>query len=319
MTLVRLLAGASSIALGLSVTPARADSAKQPCAAAFEAGQRSQMVGDLQQAIEGFESCAASSCSAVARRECTRLLDAAQLAIPTVQFDLRFGTDFSKRPVMLSVDDGEARTYDGEVLRVNPGKHRFVLECQGCATVTRLIAFAEQDSKRKEVAFSPACGDADGASPSAVPRTEPPPAPRPPSRPMSAAATSSKPARASMAPRLSSAAEGSRLRDQLIVGSAAALATAGGLGFVGFGLEARSGERALLECTPYCSGASIAEVKRKYVLANVSLGTGLLALGGATIWWFGLRRSSPTPSGSANSRSEWSVELGAISKITRTF
>jgi hypothetical protein len=88
-----------------------------------------------------------------------------------------------------------------------------------------------------------------------------------------------------------------RALDYATGSSSAALATAGGLGFVGFGLEARSGERALLECMPYCSGASIGEVKRNYVLANVSLGTGVLALGGATIWWFGLRRSSPTPSG----------------------
>jgi hypothetical protein len=321
MTRVRLLAGASSVVLGLSVAPARADSAKQQCAAAFEAGQRSQMVGDLQQAIEEFESCAASSCSAVAQRECTRLLGAAQLAIPAVQFDLTFGTDLSKRPVMLSVDDGEPRTYDGEVLRVNPGRHRFVFECQGCATVTRLIAFAEQDSQRKEVAFSPACGDADGASASAVPRAEPrePPPRRPPGSSTSAAAASSKSARASAAPRLSSVAEGSRPSDTLIVGTAAALAIAGGLGFVGFGLEARSGERGLLECAPYCSGASIAEVKRNYVLANVSLGTGVLALGGATVWWLGLRRSSPTPSANAKSRSQWSVELGAISKLARTF
>jgi hypothetical protein len=113
--------------------------------------------------------------------------------------------------------------------------------------------------------------------------------------------------------------EGVALRDTLILGSAAALAVVGGLGFVGFGLEARSAERALSECAPYCSGARIAEVKRSYLLANASLGSGVLALGGGAIWWFGLRGSAQAARSSTASRSQWSVELGAVSKVTRTF
>jgi hypothetical protein len=93
------------------------------------------------------------------------------------------------------------------------------------------------------------------------------------------------------------------------------LVTAGGIGFISFGLEARSGERALRECAPYCSSTRIADVKRSYLLANASLGTGLFALGGAAIWWFGLRPSSQ----SARHGGQWSVELGPINKLIRTF
>jgi hypothetical protein len=319
MTRLQLLAGASSILLGSITNPARADSAKQRCAAAFEEGQRAQMVRDLERAIVEFKSCTVSSCPAAAQRECSRLLDVAQLAIPAVQFELKFAPELSKRPVTLSVDDGEPRTYDREALHVNPGKHRFVFQCEGCATVSRRIVFAERDSKLKEVVLKPECGDAEEARTTVASSPEAPPPTCPPSAASSAAVTSSESARVAVAPTRKATAEGAVLRDTLILGSAAALAVVGGLGFVGFGLEARSAERALSDCAPYCSGARIAEVKRSYLLANASLGSGVLALGGGAIWWFGLRGSSQAPRSNAASRGQWSVELGAVSKVTRTF
>jgi hypothetical protein len=306
------------LVLGLSTSPAQADSPKQRCIAAFEEGQRSQMVGDLQHAIEQFEGCAVSACPAAAQRECSRLLDVAQAAIPTIRFELEFGNRLAERPVMLSVDDIEPRAYEGEVLRVNPGKHRFVFECEGCAPVTRRIVFAEGDSKRKEVVLSPAAGDAEGARNSGLSSPETQPSICPPNGARPGTATSSESAPAPVAPGRGSAGESARLRDILIMGSAATLATAGGLGFIGFGLEARRAERDLAECTPDCSSSRIAEVKRSYVLANASLGGGVLALGGATIWWFGLRPSTRTRNGAA-SHSQWSVELGPINRVTRTF
>lgn len=285
MTWARRMAGASSLLLGLSASPARAEGAKQRCIAAFEEGQRAEMAGDLRRAIEELKTCAVSSCPAVAQRECSHLLEVARAAIPAVQFEVRFAADLGTRPVMLSVDGGEAWRYEGEVLRVNPGKHQFVFQCEGCATVVRRIVFSERDSKRKEVVLKPA----------------------------------REAARVPDAPTRYSRTGGTTLRDKVILGSAAALATVGGLGFIGFALDARHGERALLECSPYCSGARIADVKRSYLLANVSLGGGLLALGGATLWWFGLRRTPQEAGSHAKCGGQWSIEVGAISKVTRTF
>jgi hypothetical protein len=306
------------LVLGLSTSPARADGEKQRCVAAFEEGQRSKMAGDLQRAVEEFDSCAASSCPAAAQRECSRLRDVTQSVIPSVQFELRFRTDFSKRPVLLSVDGAEPRAYDGEVLRLNPGKHRFVFECEGCAPVTRRIAFSEQDSKRKEVVLKPAAGDAKAAAISATPRAQTQPASCPPCA-ISGTGPSSKTARAALSTLRESEAERTRLRDIILIGSAATLAAAGGVGFVGFGLRARNAEHALLDCTPYCSRQRIADVKQSYWFANASLGVGVLALGSATIWWFSVRRSPSTAGSHAGSPSQWSIELGPINRVTRTF
>jgi hypothetical protein len=278
------------------------------------------MAGDLQRAIDELETCAVSSCPAVAQRECSHGLEAARAAMPAIKFEVRFAADLGTRPVMLSVDEGEPRRYEGEVLRVNPGKHRFVFQCEGCAAVTRRIVFSEQDSKRKEVVLKPALEAGGSAKASQVACAEERPSTCPPAAALPAGAgKSSEPARAAGAPTRYWPAESAGLRDKLILGSAAALATVGGLGFIGFGLDGRRGERALRECSPYCSGARIAEVKRSYLLANLSLGSAVLALGSATLWWFGLRRSPQDAGSYADSRGEWSVEVGAISKVTRTF
>ena len=315
MTRVRSIAGAASLLFGLSALPVQAESVKQQCAGAFEDGQRFRIAGDLQRAILQFESCRVSSCPAAAQRECSRLSEVAQSAIPTIHFELTFGAGLPRRPVMLSIDDGEPAAYDGEVLRVNPGKHRFAFECQGCAAVTRKIEFVEQDAKRKEVALNPSGDNDDATKTEAVSPVQAKPANGLPAGASSATASSSKSAVATPAPLEASNEGGPPLVDIVIFGSTAALATAGAIGFVSFSLEARSGERALAECTPDCSDTRIDQVKRNYWLANVSLGTGLLALGGATIWWFSSRPSSET----AGSSGQWSVELGPINKLTRTF
>lgn len=315
VTRIALMATAAGLLFSSSARPARADDAKEQCAAAFEAGQRSQLVGDLQHAIEEFQSCAGSSCSVPAQRECSRLLELAEAAIPSVVFELTFAANLPNRPVTLSIDDREPGIYAGETLRVNRGKHRFVFECEGCTTVTRRIEFADHDSKRKEVVFNPQCGSADASTTGAASTSGAQSTQCPAAGASAPAVKPSESARAPLTPLRNSTADGARLRDTVIFASAAALATVGGIGFVGFGLTARSGERALAECAPYCSDTRIAAVKRNYLLANVSLGTGLLALGGATIWWFGLRSSAP----SAASEGQWSVGLGPISNLRRTF
>jgi len=69
---------------------------------------------------------------------------------------------------------------------------------------------------------------------------------------------------------------------------ALASATLIGVGVVGLasfawlGQRARSGEDDLKECEPTCSRGNVDSVEARYVLANVSLGVGVLALGAAT-------------------------------------
>lgn len=69
----------------------------------------------------------------------------------------------------------------------------------------------------------------------------------------------------------------------LVLAGTVAVAGAGGLTY--FGLSARSAERELEECRPYCSDSRVAVVRARYVASNVSLGIGIAALTAGGLYW----------------------------------
>ena len=319
---MRAAALVALLLISLTARAAAADPPKLQCATAFEDGQRLRMSGNLKLAVEKFESCAAPRCPALVQRECSRLLSAALDAAPTVEFELQFADGVAKRPVSLSIDDGEPEAYEGQLLRVNPGKRRFVFQCEGCATISRRISFAESDHKRKEVVLNALCVEPEVAassstldskarsvSPLEVGSTGP------------VAATGSAPLAPPRRPasRVPTPSALHSNRDAWLLGSGALVITLSGVGFVGFGLQARSGERSLASCAPECSAGRIAQVKRDYWMANASLTTGLVALAGAGIWWFAGRPRAESAHGRAAGSGHWSATLGAFSTVTRTF
>lgn len=312
---------AALLLTSLTTRAAAADAPKRECAVAFEDGQRSRNAGDLKLAVEKFESCAAPRCPDLVQRECSRLLSAALEAVPSIEFELQFAEGLAKRPVSLAIDEGAPVAYEGQSVSVNPGKHRFVFECEGCATSRRRISFAESDHKRKAVVLSSVDVDPEvvvSSSPSDARAREARPLEAEPARPL-VAPDSAPPA----LPRLSALPNpkpsGHSERDALILGGGALLMTTSGVGFVVFGLHARSGERSLASCAPECSAARIARVKRDYLLANASLATGLVTLAGAGLWWFVGRPRTESADGQAAETGRWSVTLGPISTVTRTF
>jgi hypothetical protein len=73
---------------------------------------------------------------------------------------------------------------------------------------------------------------------------------------------------------------------------AGTIAVAGAGGFTYFGLSARSSERDLEDCRPYCSDSQVSVVRARYAAANVSLGLGIAALAAGGLYWS--LRPSPT-------------------------
>jgi hypothetical protein len=74
------------------------------------------------------------------------------------------------------------------------------------------------------------------------------------------------------------------------------LTALGGLGFVGFGAQARKHDRELGRCSPGCSEADVRRTKRDYLLANVSLGVGV-AGAAASLTWIVTRPKRPNQVG----------------------
>lgn len=58
----------------------------------------------------------------------------------------------------------------------------------------------------------------------------------------------------------------------------------GAASFTYFGLKARAADRALESCAPSCDANEVHDIRRDYLLANLSLGVGALGLLGAGAW-----------------------------------
>jgi hypothetical protein len=104
-----------------------------------------------------------------------------------------------------------------------------------------------------------------------------------------------------------------------LIASTAALTMVGAVGFVGFGLSARHGDRNLGSCTPACSPEQVADVKRDYFWANTALATSIVALLGTGLLWVS-SAPAPDPAHRAGStRNHWTVHVGPITTLTARF
>ena len=306
-----------ALALLSSLLPrgAAADETKRRCMAAFEDGQRFEREQDLTGAAEQLGYCSADPCPGAMHQECGRLLTEVQAATPGVVFSVQIPAGTAASSVRISIDGGEARPYSGEVLRLNPGKHQFAFGCDGCRSTLRRILFTDATVKRKEISLHASCSDPD-ASAGTCRATDA--APTSASDVPRAAVKARVPARPP-SPAPQKGGESAPFPRNALIASTAALTMLGGVGFLGFGLQARRGDRNLGSCAPACSPDQVAGVKRDYFWANTALGTGIIALIGTGLLW----ATSVPPESSAHragpKRDNWAVHFGPITTLTATF
>ena len=98
---------AALLLINLTTRAAAADAPKRQCMDAFEAGQRSQMSGDLKLAVEKFESCTVPRCPTLVQRECSRRLSAALDVVQTAEFEARFAESVAKGAVAVAAEATE--------------------------------------------------------------------------------------------------------------------------------------------------------------------------------------------------------------------
>jgi hypothetical protein len=148
----------SSIVVAVSATwilalprLARADPTVSECLdaneAAIAASNRSALRAERAQLV----ICAAPTCPAEVREECTRLIDEVNRLLPTlvVRAVDTAGTEILAVKVIM---DGEvlAERLTGVALPVDPGEHKFVFETQGRASVTKSLVLREAEKERLE-------------------------------------------------------------------------------------------------------------------------------------------------------------------------
>lgn len=244
------------VALGLAtLLLARAAGAadKKACTQAFVEAQRLRKSNELVAAREALVTCGQDACPEVIREKCVEWLPAVEAEIPTVVLVVQTPDGADLRDATARIDGaGELRPIDGKPIPLDPGEHVFEFAYEG-ETKTRTVVITPREKDRRILATFGA-----KAAP-AGPPAEPP-----------AAAPST--------------------------GLPASFFILGGVGVVALGSFAYFGVAALNEksdleasCKPNCTDDDRASVDRKALIADVSLGVAVVALGAAT--WIALSSS----------------------------
>lgn len=247
-----VLAGSSTSQL------AHADGPALDCPSASEEGQRLRDKNKYSDARAMFRACSQPSCPAIVRKDCAKWLaeiDETQPSIVIAAQDAA-GTDLAAVKVL--VDDRQvASKVDGSSIPVDPGEHALRVEAPGHAPLTqRLIVRVSEKNRLVRVVFQ------DGAKPAVT-------APVGPPRPTAEAPTAEPPKR-SGPPVLA------------IVLTGVGVVALGSFGY--FGLTSKSDLSKLRsDCAPFCDKSQLDDVKSRMLIADVSLGVGIVALGVAAV------------------------------------
>ena len=233
---------AATTTLLIGETAARADDREQ-CAAAADQAQQLRDEGKYRRAREQLLVCARDVCPAPIKRDCLEWLSQVENTAPTVVFGARDGTkDLSD--VKVSVDGVQVTDrLDGKSFQMDLGKHTVKFEYQGQVKEEEVIVGAGQKNRNVTVTFG-------AAAP--VPGPTPPP---------------------------SGGEGGGSLVPAAVVGGIGVLALGS---FVIFGLGGKSAVDDLQSCKPHCAETDVDKARTKLIIADISLGVGIVALGVAT-------------------------------------
>ncbi len=122
---------------------------KAACAAAYEKGQEAQNESKLVEAREFFLACSAEDCPNVVRTECNAALPSLDTSIPTIVLGARDdkGNDIVDAEVKI---DGAivSRRLDGKAIFVNPGPHQFQFSTPNAEAIERQIVVRVGEKNR---------------------------------------------------------------------------------------------------------------------------------------------------------------------------
>lgn len=266
-----------ALALAMPASAQQSAPSKKECAAAYEETQALRKEGRLGDAQRRALVCTQVACPDVVKQDCTRWLGEIETNQPTVVFEAFDAGGAETAAVEVSVDGVLLKDrLDGKSVSVDPGERLFryrLTDRSGTAMETKVVVREGEKNRKLTVRFAAPSASADGGDGGG-------------------------------------AADG----DAADAGSGGVPTLAwvlGGVGVVGIGAFATFGILALGEksdreapvaeggCAPNCSDEDVSSVRTKLVLADVSLGVGVAALGVATYLFLASRSEAAPPSQSA--------------------
>jgi hypothetical protein len=234
--------------LGLPLSDAAAQTEpSEPSCEAVEKTEALRAQGHYRQARVQLLECVNAQCGGDVRRRCASTLQKLDAITPSivVRAEDASGNDVTDVAVS-SGPDLLVNSLDGMAISVDPGEHVFTFQRPAEAPVTQNLTIARGEKFR---AIDVKIG----------------------SRPTLALPTAA-----------SAQGDSGISSERLAAGvSLIGVGVAGLAGFTWLGLKARSHEEDLKGCKPNCSDGFVESVETRYLLANVSLGVGVAALGAA--------------------------------------
>jgi len=240
---------------------------KDQCFDAYEQAQRLRKDYKLRAAHAQLLTCAAESCPDFVRQDCSKWIGEVETSTPTIVVLAKHADGSAIDGATATLDGAPlAGSLDGRAIPVDPGPHELRCEANGVIVKKHIVVAEGQKNQAFNVAM-----DGPGASTSTSTPTS--------------TSTSDAP---SPAPSEQPASGGRRLPTATwVLGGVAA---AGAISFAVFGILGRN----VQSCAPNCRQSQVDDLRRDYLIADVSWITGLVAAGFAV--YFALTApASPPP------------------------
>lgn len=228
---------------------------------AYDHGQELRDGGRLREAREQLEICAQAGCPAVIVRECVPWLRELDAMLPSVVVAVRDAAGHDVMDARLWLDDRlVAERIDGTARVVDPGVRLLRVEYRGESIEQKVVVRQGEKNRLITIAL--------------------------PSRPLELPPSSGAAPSASSGPASGRGGGGTPVGVWVGLGvGALALGV-----FAHQGLSARSDLETLrTTCSPRCSDEAVAPARREALVADVALGTAVVALGIAAYLWLSPR------------------------------
>ena len=128
-----------------------ADPTTADCLSASESSLSLRNQHKLREARAALLICAAPSCPADVRSECSRRVGEVNAAIPTIVFEAKDAAGNDLSAVRMSMDGQPlAERLEGAALSIDPGVHAFTFETAGQPTLQKQLVVREGEKDRRE-------------------------------------------------------------------------------------------------------------------------------------------------------------------------
>lgn len=265
---MRLLATVFVLAFASKAVAQPADPV-DACIAAADRAQKERDGGKLKAARESLLVCAAESCPSPIQTDCVKWLEEVETAAPSVVFRVTDSNGKELTDAKIDIDGVDVENaLSGHALAVDPGERTFRCTLPGRPPIEQRVVI-RQGEKARAIDF-------------VVKVTAPPLATQPKPRVLPPLVDDRK----FEVPTLSYVLAG--------------VGVVGGVGFAVLAFQAKHERDDLRDtCAPSCAESDVDSARTKMILADVSLGVGVVALGAAAWLTWDHNRERPVSAGFA--------------------